>query len=123
MAGNDVDDKTIGGPRIPWWIATLALIAIAAKANDTAFWVGTRDNRVLVVMARDNRTERQRQLGVPGSHGIAEVHGGQRATISGVIERAPDAEGMTNWDLTAADKSELADRRIYIRAREVKIIG
>jgi hypothetical protein len=98
-------------------------VDVQNRANDVAFWVGSRDNRILVVMARDNRSGRQRQLGVGAGHNIVPVHDGQRATISGVIRRLPDAQAMASWGLTVAEKSELTDRKIYIRADHVSSEG
>jgi hypothetical protein len=92
-------------------------------ANDRAFWVGSADNRVLVVLGRDNRNGAQRQTGAPSSHGIAPVHDGQRAMISGVIRPMPRAEDMTGWALTVDEKKELAERKIYIRADTVSSEG
>jgi hypothetical protein len=92
-------------------------------ASGQAFWVGSADNRVLVVLARDNRSGRQRQGGTPASHGIAPVRGGQRAMISGVIRRMPRAEDMTGWDLTEDEKRELSEKKIYIRADTVSSEG
>ena len=92
-------------------------------ANDTAFWVGDGDNRLLVVMSRDNRTDAQRQAGLPASHGILPVQTGQQATIAGSIQRLPKPEEMFSWQLTRADAAELADRQFYIRADTVTTNG
>jgi hypothetical protein len=88
-----------------------------------AFWVGPRDNRVLVVLARDNRGTRQRRHGEPAGHRITPVHGGQRAVIAGVIRQASTAEDLDSWNLTAQDKAELDERKIYIRAEAVASEG
>ena len=94
-------------------------VDVQSQANDYAFWVGSPDNRLLVVFGRDNRGGTKRQSGVPASHGIAPVRGGQRATISGVIQPIPRAEDRLNWNLTQQDERDLADRKIYIRADTV----
>lgn len=91
--------------------------------NDGAFWVGSGDNRLLVVIARDTRTGGQHQRGVAPSHGISPAHRGQKTTISGTIQKVPAAETMESWGLTTADKTELADRKIYIRADTVSTEG
>jgi hypothetical protein len=85
--------------------------------------VGSPDNRVLVVMGRDNRDGTQRQSGVPAGHNIAPVRGGQRATVSGVIRPLPKAEEMASWNLTTDDQKEIAERKIYIRADSVSSDG
>lgn len=98
-------------------------VDVQDRANDVAFWVGSRDNRILVVMARDNRSGRQRQRGVAAGHRIVPVHEGQRATISGIIQKVPDAEARASWGLTEDEQSELTDRKIYIRADHVSSNG
>jgi hypothetical protein len=98
-------------------------VDVQSRVNDTAFWVGSPDNRVLVVLGRDNRNGRKRQQGVPASHGISPVHGGQQATISGVIQPVPRAEHRYSWNLTERDQRDLSDRKIYIRADSVRTDG
>jgi len=92
-------------------------------ANDQAFWVGPRDNRVLVVLARDNRSGVQRQEARSATHRVVPVHNGQPATISGVIRPLPVREQMASWNLTETDRKEAADRKIYIRADSVGTLG
>ena len=94
-------------------------VTVQDVANDTAFWVGEGDNRLLVVTGRDNRNANKRQAGVPAAHGILPVRPGQQATISGTIQRLPKAEEMFSWQLTRTDAAELADRQFYIRADTV----
>jgi hypothetical protein len=98
-------------------------VDVQQRANDVAFWVGSPDNRVLVVIGRDNRTGLQRQKGDPSGHGISTVHDGQRAAISGVIRPVPAAEQRMSWNLTNADEKDLADRKIYIHADTVSSEG
>ena len=76
--------------------------------NDVAFWAGPPDNRLLVVVPHDTQTT---------------VRAGQRATILGTIERVPYAEAMYSWGLTSADRAELMERRIYVRAERVEPNG
>jgi hypothetical protein len=97
-------------------------VDVQERATDVAFWVGPRDNRVLVVLARDNRSARQRKQGEPAGHRIAPVHGGQRAVIAGVIRQA-SAEDLDSWNLNDDDKAELDERKIYIRADAVASEG
>jgi hypothetical protein len=98
-------------------------VEVQDRANDHAFWVGSPDNRLLVVIGRDRRDGSQRQRGKPSNHGIAPVRGGQRAAISGVIRPAPKAEQRYSWNLTRDDERELADRKIYIDADSVSSEG
>jgi hypothetical protein len=83
-------------------------VDVQGLANDHAFWVGSPDNRLLVVLARDN-----------SSHRMAPVHRGQRTAVSGVIKRIPDTEAIAAWKLTSTDRRELVDRKIYIRADSI----
>jgi hypothetical protein len=94
-------------------------VDVQARANDHAFWVGSPDNRLLVVLGRDNRDGSQRQAGVPASHGVQPVRDGQRAAISGVVRPIPIAEQRYSWDLTEDDERELSERKVYIRADAV----
>jgi hypothetical protein len=98
-------------------------VDVQNRANDYAFWVGPRDNRLLVVLARDTRDGSQRQQGRPSGHRISPVHGGQRAAISGIIRRVPKDEHRYSWNLTRDDDRELADRKIYIAADSVSSEG
>ena len=95
-------------------------VPIAQPINDVAFWVGPPDNRLLVVVARDTRSGSERQ---PSSSAIDTIRVGQRATIVGTIERVPYAEAMYSWGLTSADRAELMERRIYLRAERVEPNG
>ena len=93
-------------------------VPVSQHINDVAFWVGMGDNRLLVVLARDNRDAENRQRGGSSSSGV-NLRAGQQATISGSIQRVPYAEAMYSWGLTNADRAELMDRRIYLRADSV----
>jgi hypothetical protein len=68
-------------------------VDVQELANDTAFWVGPRDNRVLVVLARDRRSSADRQRGVASSHDIAALRSGLRAAVVGTIRAMPGDEG------------------------------
>jgi hypothetical protein len=96
---------------------------VQTVSNDTAFWIGAGDNRLLVRLGRDNRNENARQLGVESHHGISPVHAGQQATISGSVQPLPKAEEMYRWRLTESDYAELLDRKLYIRADAVTTNG
>jgi hypothetical protein len=111
------DAMTLVGRRVDLHVDVLS------RANDHAFWVGSPDNRVLVVLGRDNRNGEKRQAGTPASHGIAPVTGGQTATISGVVQAIPKAEDRFNWNLTRQDEDDLHARKVYIRADSVSSEG
>ena len=96
-------------------------VPVQQHINDVAFWIGPKDNRLLVVLARDNRDGETRQRGEPGSTGLGKVRIGQQATIAGTVERVPYAEAMYSWGLTNNDRRELMDRRIYLRADSVSM--
>jgi hypothetical protein len=98
-------------------------VPVSQHINDVAFWVGAKDNRLLVVLGRDNRGGDKRQHGGPATSGVDRVPAGQQATVSGTIQRVPYAEAMYSWGLTNADRSELMDRPIYLRADRVTSNG
>ncbi len=98
-------------------------VIVQAVPNELVFWVGERGNRMLVVMGRDSRDGRERQLGLPARHWISPVHAGQQATISGSVERLPKAAEMSSWDLTEDELVELLDRKLYVRAGTVTTNG
>ncbi len=76
--------------------------------NKGAFWVGARDNHVLVAPAHDQRIARR------------PVREGQPVRISGIIQEMPNAKERLSWDLTAPDLLQLTDQRIYIRADRLR---
>ena len=96
------------------------LSAPVQDVNDVGFWVGEGDNRMFVVLGRDNRNGEKRQEGVPASHGISPIQSGQQARITGTIQRLPKAEEMYSWRLTRNEAAELMDRKVYIRADAVQ---
>jgi hypothetical protein len=85
----------------------------------TKFWIGSQENRLLVVLGRDTRDGADRQASVPPEHAIVPVHRGQQADVSGIVERVPRPEERASWDLTAAQTRELERRGVYIRADKV----
>ncbi len=87
--------------------------------NDVSFWAGEGDNRVLVVMSRDNRDGATRQVGKPPTHAVQALRAGEQATVSGSIQRLPNAEEMFSWQLTRSEAAEALDRQFYIRADTV----
>ncbi len=92
-------------------------------SNDVAFWVPSGQGRMLVVTARDNRSEVEHQRGEPASHAIEPIQAGQRVTISGTVQRLPWAEAMFSWGLTNGDVAELRRRNVYIRADRISVDG
>jgi len=85
--------------------------AAGARASDMAFWMGSRDNRILVVISPRSK------------HRRVSVRPGQQAAVSGMVRRLPPAAEMMAWNLTAEDAAEAADRRIYISADSVASSG
>lgn len=76
--------------------------------NKGAFWVGPRDNHVLVAPARDLPIARQ------------PVREGEGVRISGIIQEMPNAKERLSWDLTAPELLQLTEQRIYIRADRIR---
>ena len=91
--------------------------------NPVTFWIGTGDDRLLVVMGRDSRDVQDRQTSTPPSHGIPPVQRGQQAIISGTIQEVPSAEERYNWRLTREQTRELERRGVYVRAHSVRSYG
>ena len=81
-------------------------VDIGAVNNNTSFWVGHKDNRILVVLGRDNpsgpRDDRN------ASSKVQPLTPGQMARITGTIE-----------GLNKSAPPELTDQRVYIRADNV----
>lgn len=86
-------------------------VDVLARAADRALWIGSPDNRVLVVARRD------------AGHGILPVRDGQRAAIAGVVRPVPKPDERREWGLTERDEQELLDRKIFIRADVVTAEG
>jgi len=96
-------------------------VPVQEQSNDNAFWIGSGDNRLLVVMHRDRRDDVQRQESTVAPNGIAPLHNGETAIIIGTIQMIPAPEEMSSWGLTSTDKTDLAGRPIYIRADTVRV--
>jgi hypothetical protein len=96
-------------------------VPVAARANDQAFWVGEKDNRLLIVPERDHRDSEERQMGLIASHGIGALEQGKQAAVSGSIQKLPPAEEMFGWGLTHDDLREAAERGVYVRADRMSI--
>jgi hypothetical protein len=85
-------------------------VPIHQHINDVAFWVGSGDDALLVVLTRDTRNGVERAHGDPGDvRPVGDV-------ITGTIERLPHAEAMFSWGLTNADVARLNERPVYLRA-------
>ena len=96
-------------------------VPVAGSANDEAFWVGEKDNRVLVVPRRDLRDNADRQDGrVAGNH-IARLEIGHMAAITGSIQPVPIVEQRDSWGLTNEDREDLAARGVYLRADSISV--
>jgi len=94
-------------------------VRVLGIANDEAFWIGEKDNRLLVVPSRDRRDSAQRQAGFVSGNDIAPMEAGQMAAISGTIQPLPIAEETYSWGLTTADREEVAASGVYLRADTV----
>jgi len=73
-----------------------------------AFWIGPRDNRVLVAPARDKQPARR------------PVREGEAVTILGTIAEMPNAKERLSWGFTAPDLMQLTEQKIYIRADRIR---
>jgi len=87
--------------------------------NDTSFWVGNKDNRLLVVLGRDNRSNAQRDRGTPSPNDIKPAAPGQMVHITGLIEGIPNVEARYSWGLNESVRRALKDQKVYIRADHV----
>ena len=94
-------------------------VPVQQHINDVAFWVGAKDNRLLVVMGRDTRDGTARQKGQSSTHGLDAQYEGQMATISGTVHAMPRVEDTYSWQLTEKDLDELRQVRVYLRADAV----
>lgn len=96
-------------------------VPITGMANDQAFWIGGKDNQILVVPTRDHRDTAESQAGEIATNGIAPLEAGKMATISGTIVAMPMVEQTYSWGLTTADREELAARGVYLRADTITV--
>jgi len=69
-----------------------------------AFWVGSNDDRVLVVFARDVTTKPKT---------------GQPIRISGKVREIPSIEEQISWGLDAHQRQEVEQEKVYILADAV----
>ena len=94
---------------------------VADSINYTSFWVGNKDNRMLVVLGRDNRSNAQRgpHRGAPSPDDIKPAAPGQMVHITGTIEGVPNGEARYSWGLTDSQRLALKDQKVYIRAEHV----
>jgi hypothetical protein len=93
--------------------------AKVTEVNNFVMWTGMGDNRVLVALGRDDRSEAQRMHGAPSPNNIKPVHAGQTVRITGTIEPIPYAEARNYWGLTSQQRNALDDLKVYIRADSV----
>jgi hypothetical protein len=85
-------------------------VPVQSVSDDVAFWIGERDNRVLVRLRHP-------------AHGKMTLRKGQQAAVAGSIQRLPASSEIDRWNLSDAEAAELADRRIYIRADDISSRG
>ena len=105
-----VDQNELIGRRVDFHVK------VGDVNNYTSFWVGNKDNRMLVVLGRDNRSEAQRDRGRPSPNGIQPVKVGQTARITGTIEGIPPAEARYSWGINDSVRRALKNQKVYIRA-------
>jgi hypothetical protein len=84
-------------------------------ATQTAFWVGSKDNRVLVVLGQNNRTQKRRP-GQVATSGVTPVQPGEALRIVGTIEAVPPPSARYSRGLEESVRASLRDEKIYIRA-------
>jgi len=94
-------------------------LKVADVNNYTSFWVGNQDNRMLVVLGRDNRSDAQRARGAPSPNDIKPAAPGQMVHITGTIQAIPNAEARFSWGLNDSQRAALDDQKVYIRADHV----
>jgi hypothetical protein len=94
-------------------------VKVADINNYTSFWVGDKDNKMLVVLGRDNRSDAPPVVGVPSPKDNKPAAPGQTVRIVGTIEEIPDAEARYSWGLNDSQRSALKDQKVYIRAEHV----
>lgn len=98
-------------------------LKVADLNNYTSFWVGNKDNPMLVVLGRDNRTEKQRIQGAASSNDIKPAAPGQMVHITGTIEGIPNAEARHSWGANDPQhgvfNEQVKDQKVYIRADHV----
>jgi len=111
------DPRTLAGRRVEIDVPEFL------EQNLTTFWIGSADDRLLVVLGRDTRDGADRQASKAPDHGIVSAHRGPQASITGTIQRVPTAEGRYNWDLTPSQTRELERRGVFILADSVRAIG
>jgi hypothetical protein len=98
-------------------------VPVLGENNLVAFWVGSPDDEILVVLHRDRRDDQQRMTSQPPAHSIEPVHQGQQATISGTLQTVPDIEGRFSWELTRSQLDEVEGRGVYLLADNVRTTG
>jgi hypothetical protein len=94
-------------------------VSVADINNYTSFWVGSKDNRMLVVLGRDTRSSVQRARDAASANDIQPVAAGQTVHITGTIEGIPQAEARYSWGLSDSQRRALDDQKVYIRAQHV----
>ena len=116
LLGTD-DPASLAGHRVEIEVPALS------EHNLTTFWIGSPEDRLLVVLRRDTRNGGERQASRAPVHGIVSAHAGQPTLITGIVQRVPSAEARYNWDLTPAQTRELKRRGVFILADRVKTAG
>jgi hypothetical protein len=85
-------------------------VKVADINNDTSFWVGKKDNRMLVVLGHH---------GAPSPNDVKPAAQGQMVRVTGTIEGIPNAEARYSWGSNDSQRRALEDQKVYIRAEHV----
>lgn len=93
----------------------------AGRLNAVSFWVGPPPRDLLVVINRDTRSGRERQLGLPSHSDFGELPVPLEGTLtlSGVIAPVPRPESTFSWGLSRPERARLVERGFYIHVRGI----
>jgi hypothetical protein len=87
-------------------------VPVLGRAGNIGFWVGPRDNRVLVVTRATSGSRQRRKRQAQAAPPVPAA--GQRVAVTGIIR--PLAPEAAKWPVAERNRVELADRTIFIRA-------
>ncbi len=99
----DPGDGSLTGRRVE-----LTEVRVQSVTGDVTFWVGSDEERVLVVINEELQPER-----------AVTVRPGQLLRISGSMERPPPED----IELSSGDRNALKGQSLYIRAELVEIVS
>lgn len=105
-------DGTMAGDTRIGQTVSLTNVPVLSVVSDSAFFVGTDDNRrVLVVLENLGESE----TGAGGSDGAFNVDQGETVSINGTVARYAEGARGT-WDLPQADRDRMLRRGLYVKA-------